>query len=177
MDAVETQALSEAMDSFFRSYDRGHRFSESDLRDMHAVWLADIYEWAGAYRQVNVSKGDFPFAAAARIPELMHDFSSGVLAEHTPCTFATRARVISALAVTHTEFVLIHPFREGNGRLARALSTLMALQAGLPVLDFGSLRGKRLVQYFAAVQAGLDRDYGPMEEVFGVILAKSEATS
>ncbi|TAK86063.1 MAG: hypothetical protein EPO20_09750 [Betaproteobacteria bacterium] len=33
----------------------------------------------------------------------------------------------SALAETHVELVLIHPFREGNGRIARALSTLMAL--------------------------------------------------
>jgi len=28
------------------------------------------------------------------------------------------------------ELILIHPFREGNGRIARFLSVLMALQAG-----------------------------------------------
>ncbi len=33
----------------------------------------------------------------------------------------------------HEELVLIHPFREGNGRVARLLSTLMAFQAGLPM--------------------------------------------
>ncbi len=36
------------------------------------------------------------------------------------------------MAVTHTELILVHPFREGNGRLTRLLNTLMALQAGLP---------------------------------------------
>lgn len=41
-----------------------------------------------------------------------------------------------ALAETHAELMLIHPFRDGNGRLGRLLATLMALQAGLPVLDF-----------------------------------------
>jgi len=50
--------------------------------------------------------------------------------------------VIKALAVVHTELVLIHPFRaEGNGRVARMLATLMALQAGLPPLDFSDRIG------------------------------------
>jgi len=43
-----------------------------------------------------------------------------------------------ALAVTHAEFILIHPFREGNVRLGRLLNTLMALQAGQPALDYAA---------------------------------------
>ena len=45
-------------------------------------------------------------------------------------------RRVQALALTHAEFVLIHPFREGSGRLVRLLSTLMAVQASLPALDY-----------------------------------------
>ena len=43
-------------------------------------------------------------------------------------------------AAVHAEPILIHPFREGNGRCARLLATLMGLQAGLPALDFGGGR-------------------------------------
>jgi predicted nuclease of predicted toxin-antitoxin system len=50
--------------------------------------------------------------------------------------------VAKALTQTDVELVLIHPFREGNGRIARALSTVMGLQAGLPPLDFRSITGK-----------------------------------
>ena len=53
-------------------------------------------------------------------------------------------------------------FREGNGRRARLLSILMALQAGLPVLDFGGIRGRKKKEYITAVQIGLSRDYQPM---------------
>ena len=35
---------------------------------MHKVWLGRIYEWAGDYRQVNLTKGSFSFAAARQIP-------------------------------------------------------------------------------------------------------------
>jgi cell filamentation protein len=69
--------------------------------------------------------------------------------------------------------MLIHPFREGNGRVGRLLAVLMAFQAGLPGLDFTGIRGKRRKDYFAAVQAGLDRDYEPMKKVFKAVLSST----
>lgn len=68
--------------------------------------------------------------------------------------------------MVHVELILIHPFRDGNGRTARILATLMASQAGLPMLNFDRMTGKRRDQYFAAVQAGLGKNYRPMENVF-----------
>ena len=108
----------------------------------------------GRYRQVNVSKEGFPFAAAAQIPRLMGEFERDVLRRCTPCSFADRAEVIRALGETHIELVLIHPFREGNGRLARVLSTLMALQAGLPLLDFSGITGKKKKDYSKGLTIG-----------------------
>ena len=69
--------------------------------------------------------------------------------------------------------MLIHPFREGNGRVSRLLSTLMALQAGLPLLDFSGIKGKQRKAYFAAVQAGMSRNYAPMAQVFRKVVAAS----
>lgn len=75
------------------------------------------------------------------------------------------------------ELVLIHPFREGNGRAARVLSILMALQAGLPLLDFSSIAEEKKPEYFAAVQAGLDKNYAPMERLFAGIIERSLAST
>lgn len=177
MDVAEASALIKVMDRLVRMYDEAHCFTASDVCGFHRLWLGDIYAWAGEYRQVNVSKGDFLFAVAARIPALMDEFERDVLARCTPCNFTTRAEVVRVLAEAHVELVLIHPFREGNGRLARVLSTLMALQAGLPLLDFSSITGEKKEGYFAAVRAGLDRNYQPMEEVFAEVIEQSVAES
>jgi len=85
----------------------------------------------------------------------------------------TRLPIKAALAVVHTELVLIHPFRDGNGWVARLLATLMALQAELPPLDFSSLKGYRRKAYYIAIRAGLDRDYKPMEDVFNGVIRKT----
>jgi cell filamentation protein len=85
--------------------------------------------------------------------------------------------VIHALAETHAELVLIHPFRDGNGRLARVLSSLMALQAGLPLLDFSGMAGTGKTAYIAAIQAALDKHHAPMEYVFGEVIEQSRSSS
>jgi cell filamentation protein len=63
--------------------------------------------------------------------------------------------------------------REGNGRLGRLLATVMALQAGLPVLEFSEMIGCRREEYFAAVRAGLDMNYQPMQALFNDVIEKS----
>ena len=176
MDVVETRALETAMVEFVGEFDEKHRFIAADIREIHRRWLGGIYEWAGEYRQVNVSKGEFPFAAAARVPDLMAEFETDVLSRLTPCNFKDRAAIARALAETHVELVLIHPFREGNGRAARVILILMALQAGLPLLDFSFVAEEKKPDYFAAVQAGLDKNYAPMERLFAEIIERSLAS-
>src|SRR2546428_11086208 len=90
-----------------------------------------------------MGKGGFQFATAALIPNLMRELDQGPLAQFTPCTAQPDAEIAHALAVVHAELVLIHPFRDGNGRLARLLAMLMALQAGLLALGFLPTSGGR----------------------------------
>ena len=173
MDQAETEALKRAEGAFFRTYSRTHRFTSSDICRMHKVWLGEIYAWAGSYRQVKIGKGAFSFAFPAQIPKLMSGLDEDSLRRHTPCGSGSKERIVQALSEVHVELLLIHPFREGNGRLARVLATLMALQAGLPPPDFRSIKGKRKQEYFSAVRAGMDRNYTPMAEVFSEVLRKN----
>jgi cell filamentation protein len=170
MSRIETRELLNATRVMIDKIDRDHRFTKEDISYMHSLWMGTIYEWAGHYRQVIMSKEGFPFAFPAFIPDLMTGFYHDFLFKYTPCRFTLSEEIIHALAVVHVEFLLIHPFREGNGRLARLLATLMSLQAGLPLLDFSDIKGNKRVEYFAAVRAGLDRNYVPMTKIFSDVV-------
>jgi cell filamentation protein len=176
MDEAEAQEQLRALRELMTIYGAHHRFAASDVSDIHKKWLGDIYEWAGNYRQVNVSKDGFLFAAANQVPHLMAEFEKRALRKYTPCLFESHEEIAMALAVVHVELVLIHPFREGNGRIARMVAVLMALQAGLPLLDFSDIRGKKKKEYFAAVQAGMDRNYEPMTKVFSDVIRRTLRT-
>lgn len=49
------------------------------IRRMHRDWLEDIYEWAGNYRFVDMSKGGFSFPPAWLIPRNMENFEQEAL--------------------------------------------------------------------------------------------------
>ena len=46
------------------------------------------------------------------------------------------------------------------------------IEKGL-LLDFGLITVERKKEYFAAIQAGLDKNYVPMEKLFSVIIERS----
>lgn len=169
----ESEVLITATERMIDSTAQDQRFTADDIREMHRCWLGGIYSWAGEYRQVNVAKGEFMFAAASQVPRLMQKFERGALREFTPCRFSSAEEQAQALAVVHAELILIHPFREGNGRCARLLAVLMGLQAGLPALDFSGVRGPEKQRYITAIHAGMDRDYAPMTAVYRRIISRT----
>ena len=171
MEVAESRALRVAQLAFIERFGPEHRFTARNLCDMHKVWLGSIYEWAGRYRTVDIGKGGFQFAHAGRIPDLMTELERGALHRHTPCIAGDDEQVALALAETHAELMLIHPFRDGNGRLGRLLATLMALQAGLPVLDFRPMYGKGADAYIAGIHAALSGNYRLMQAVFAMVIA------
>lgn len=173
IDLLEASLLVKTIENLIDTFHQTHSFTANDVCEIHKSWLGSLYSWAGKYRQVNMSKDGFPFAAANLIPKLMTDFEAKCLSKFTPCNLKALDKVIEALATVHVEFVLIHPFREGNGRTARLISNLMALQAGLPELDFTEIKGKKKQQYFAAIRAGMEMNYQPMKAIFEEVVTKT----
>lgn len=176
MDIIEAERYALVQPKLMGMYTKEHCFTSEDICAIHKAWLGDVYAWAGQYRQVNVSKDDFSFAMARYIPQLMRDLGDKILREYTPCLFESDEEIVTALAIVHTELMLIHPFREGNGRAGRLLAVLMALQVGLPGLDFTGIRGRKRKEYFTAVQSGLNHDYEPMKKIFMSVLSRTRRT-
>jgi hypothetical protein len=65
-----------------------------------------------------------------------------------------------------TEIILIHPFSRRKWKDSTALAILMALHAGLPLLDFSGFEKERQKEYFVVIQHGLERNDEPMIKDF-----------
>ena len=159
---------------FVRSLIDKGRIAEGDVLALHRIVVSDetrdIYKPVGAWkREDNGTYGVeggrsvyMPYATAEETPELMRDwikaFNSllrGVRDEKS---------ALEAYLFAHVSFVRIHPFFDGNGRIARLLANLPVLYAGFPPIVVPS-------------EARLDyiRELGDYQRVVGVIgLAKRE---
>lgn len=171
MDQIELSLLGQLTEVILGEVETDQVISSNDLCEWHRRWLGNVYVWAGQYRSVNLGKGSFQFAAAHLIDGLMQKLNNDFLAINTPCHQKSEGELAEALAIIHIETILIHPFRDGNGRLSRLVANIMALQANFPMLDFSYMDNNREA-YFSAIQAGLNDDE-PMQRLFRQVLRDS----
>jgi cell filamentation protein len=178
MDQTEYDALEDAQDRYLDVLTDKTVISAKFIRRMHRDWLGDIYDWAGTYRTVEMSKGGFTWPPASRVAENMDRLEAAFLEPNTPFQPRNLQAATEDLAIIHAELLLIHPFREGNGRLARWFANLMCLQAGMPIPDFGfdGLGSDPVhARYLEAVVQGYEKNYRPLADLFREALERSDA--
>ncbi|MCT7945586.1 Fic/DOC family protein [Shewanella septentrionalis] len=175
MAEVETQLLLKLYEYVFQSgVIESEHLSVGMLFEWHRKWLGNVYYWAGERRTVNMGKGGFEFTAAAQILKCLTQFEKEYLSKFNGLNSFSRDEVVRYLAESHVEFILIHPFREGNGRLSRLILDVMAVKAGYLPLDYGIWEQNRDF-YFKSIQAGLGGDYQHMARLVNDVLsAKNE---
>lgn len=177
MEALEEQELERTELELLKIFDASHKFTADDICNIHELWLGDIYPFAGRYRTVNMAKGDFLFAPSSRISDLMMALERDFLAKYTPCSFSNIDQLARALGEVHLELILIHPFREGNGRTARLLADLMTMQSNRPSLNYAAIDQTKNPEgfndYIMAIHAGLGGNYEPIVKIFKTLLEQS----
>ena len=147
-DQQEVAGYAELMQLVFESW-RDIRFSENHVKQLHQTLLrvSDKDErHRGNYKthpnhvaafdedgkQIGIA---FQTASPFDTPRLMGELIAWV--EDARATGHLHPLLIIALAVI--VFLEIHPFEDGNGRLSRALTTLLLLQTGYAYVPYSSL--------------------------------------
>jgi len=125
-DHYEASGHSESFDFIYR-LSKNREIKEKDIKKMHRLFYYRIDKnKAGKYRKTKlfITGSKYPLPLPEKVPGLMKEFISGLAGlrkELHPVRFA---------ALAHKEFVFIHPFVDGNGRVARLLMNLILLQEG-----------------------------------------------
>ncbi|WP_419421416.1 Fic/DOC family protein (plasmid) [Legionella sp. D16C41] len=177
IEIIEEQELQRTELELLEIFNENHCFTAEDLCNIHELWLGDVYPFAGKYRTVNMEKAGFPFAPAINIAKLMSKFEKEYLSTYTPCHYTNMDELAYALGVVHVEFIIIHPFREGNGRTARLLADLMAMQAKKPPLNYTAIdqtqNPEGFSHYILAIHAGFTGDYSLIKNIFKLLIEQS----
>lgn len=108
------------------------RLSATHYRNIHHHLFQDVYNWAGQYRTVRMSKGGnsfcYPEHISAEMTKLFQELrNQGFLKELPRADFVKQASHFIA------ELNAIHPFREGNGRTQLTLLALLSDHAEHPI--------------------------------------------
>jgi Fic family protein len=115
-------------------------FDTTELRAMHYMMLShDLGKSPGRYRKgpiyVHDERSDevvYEGADAADVPELMESLVASLHG-------GLNSDPVIRSAMAHLNLVMIHPFRDGNGRMARALATLVLTRSDIGEPEFSSI--------------------------------------
>lgn len=134
------------------------------ISKMHVELMGAIYPFAGEWRTVSLHKGNGPTKwpiPPGGIQPLVDVFESDVLAR-SPVVSENDDEIFAYASEVMNELIAIHPFREGNGRVAFILSNLILMQNNmLPLTTYE--RHSDQEPYFASCEAGrLQKDYQPL---------------
>jgi cell filamentation protein len=120
------------------------RFDVAHLKAIHRYIFQDVYEWAGQFRTVNISKGGHLFGLATFLEPSLQQILTKLAAENhlvelDADIFAVRAAYFLG------ELNAAHPFREGNGRAQREFIRELGLKAG-HYIDWRATTAKEMIE-------------------------------
>lgn len=109
--------------------------TEKDILQLHKIIATNAVDGGpiGSYRKENVRAGIYSAHDWHKVPHLMKDLLEwlNIGSKEIPAVFSA--------ALLHLQFVNIHPFRDGNGRCARAFATWELYRKGFDTLHIFSL--------------------------------------
>ncbi|MCK5479028.1 MAG: Fic family protein [Methylococcales bacterium] len=149
--------------------------SESFIFDLHKAIqsekMTDIYKPVGAWKvELNgtyaISKENLQtfieYALPVYVPRLMSELINTVNSVDVETLNVSNAH--QTYARIHMGIVHIHPFWDGNGRIARLLANIPLLKAGLPPLVIPQAQRREYIQTLANYQIVV----GQLDETSGI---------
>ncbi|MGN8718949.1 Fic family protein [Holdemanella porci] len=157
-DHMEAVGHKEAFDFVRELVKNNVPISESVIKQIHYLVLADKKEDRGVYRRIPVyimgaqNEPVQPYLIAPKMEQLLMDFAN------------SKEHIVTKLARFHIEFESIHPFIDGNGRTGRLLVNLELMKAGYPPIDIKFT--DRLAYYNAFDEYHVKHNLFTMENLF-----------
>ncbi len=161
-DQAEAKNLKEALDfleDLAGSPDKP--ITEADVRQIHYLVLKGIDDSnAGKYRSITVeiSGSEFKPPAPESVPSEMHQFGRWLASVSSIGENYGLLEAILYAAAAHTWFVYIHPFIDGNGRVARLLMNLLLMRYGYPI---AIITKEDRLRYYDALEISQTADLSP----------------
>lgn len=163
-DVQEVINYRDAIDYMDRLSQRENKqISEETITEMNKIITQKILpdDNGGKYREVGAySRNSLTWEKTLQWPDPKEvPWLMGQLTDWLSSDESKNLHPVIRAGIIHTWLVLVHPFEEGNGRTARALSTLSLFLDGYNVKSLFSLEefyDRDAAQYYAGIKSVLD---------------------
>ncbi len=119
-------------------------FDLAHLQNIHKFLFADIYDWAGEIRKVDIAKGNI-FCLVQFIEPQFAELHKQLQNDNFLHRRTDIDYISTKIAYYLSEINAIHPFREGNGRAQRIFCQQLCNNTGHFYLDFSMVKPSEML--------------------------------
>ncbi len=161
---IENNLLIEAYEKFSHELNENTKFDEEYFVNIHKKTFEALYDFAGVYRTVNMSKGNSQFC----LSEYLGSQSTRIFTELEKDKYLTickdKVEFSKKIAYYQSELIALHPFYELNGRTLRLFFDLLSVFNGYKAIDYsGSIDDGKYIE--ASIDCVQYADTTKMEDI------------
>lgn len=146
------------------------------IKMLHKVIFDDLYDWAGEYRNIHISKEGFPFPPGDIVKSEMKRLDKQLFNKISYDPRASLEEIAELLAVVSAEITIIHPFREGNGRIVRVVLDIISIAFDIQPANWGVLKSYTdKDKYLKCMYSGYKKDYKPLTNFYYELLVSAKS--
>ena len=169
---IENNLLFQAYEKFSSQITEKTLFDETYFINLHKKTFASLYDFAGLYRTVNMSKGDSQFCLAQYLPNESARIFTELKNDAYLFTCKDKKEFAKKLAYYKSELIALHPFYELNGRILRLFIDMLCLYNGYNFIDYSdAIENNAYIE--ASILCVQYADNSKMEEIIEGGLTKS----
>lgn len=148
------------------NFDISKSFGFKTIQKWHIEVFKPIYPFAGDIRTVEMGKGQgnetwvWQLNFLKAIPDLDIFIKKVSSKKYQDIDILTED-----LSKIICDFLFIHPFREGNGRISRLICDILLAKNGFPMIGLSLKSGDN---YIERVHFGYECNYRPMQELLKI---------
>jgi len=135
---IENNLLFQAYEKFSSQITEKVLLDETYFINLHKKTFESLYDFAGLYRTVNMSKGDSQFCLAQYLPSEAKRIFIELKNDAYLVTCNDKKEFVKKLAHYKSELIALHPFYELNGRILRLFIDMLCLYNGYNFIDYST---------------------------------------
>ena len=132
---IENNLLLQAYEHFASQITEKTVLNETYFISLHKKTFESLYDFAGLYRTVNMSKGDSQFCLAKHLSSESKRIFTELENDAYLVTCNNKKAFVKQLTYYKSELIALHPFYELNGRTLRLFIDMLCLYNGYDFID------------------------------------------
>ncbi|QKF81752.1 Fic/DOC family protein [Halarcobacter ebronensis] len=144
---IEKELIEDAYNIFYEELTEKTLFDENYFISLHKRTFESLYEWAGAYRDFNMAKGESRFCQGSFVESSSKKIFEELKNDNYLKDYENKSKQEFAKKIAYykCEINALHPFYELNGRITRMFFDMIVAYNGYRFIDYSTVTPKQYI--------------------------------